>query len=103
MDLGIDVEEWKEKPPERLVFGKYGEMSNRERAIRAYSSLVLAVPFANLLMTSSPSAGRAVVALVSFGVSFAVGWRALYETLHVGDDVDDTSEPVADVEEGSSP
>jgi len=60
-------------------------MTNRERAERVYVAFVLAVPFVNLLLTAKRSAGRAVVALASFGLSFVVGWRAGYETLHVGD------------------
>lgn len=101
-----EMEDWSR---ERLILGERGEMSNRERAIRVYLALVLAVPFANLVLTSSPTAGRALVALVSFGASFLVGWRAGYETLHVGDrdrePVEERDgEPLADASagEGSS-
>lgn len=79
------VTQVREQPLERLIMGEYGGMSNRERALRVYLSLVMAMPFANLVVTSDPTALRSVVALVSFGVSFTVGWRAGYETLHVGD------------------
>jgi hypothetical protein len=89
MNLNKDtLGEVTEQTPERLIMGAYGEMSNRERAVRVYVALALAVPFANLLVTASPTPGRAVVALLSFGAAFAVGWRAGYETLHVGDRAD---------------
>ncbi len=86
MNLNKDIlGELAEQTTERLVMGEYGEMSNRERAVRVYAALVFAVPFANLLITSSPTPARGVLALLSFGASFVVGWRAGYETLHVGD------------------
>jgi len=86
MNLNKDaLGEVTEQTPERLLMGEYGEMSNRERAVRVYVGLALAVPFVNLLVTSSPTPARGVLALGSFGLAFLVAWRAGYETLHVGD------------------
>ncbi len=92
------IEDLAEQPPERLLMGKYGEMSNRERAVRVYLALAFSVPFVNLLVASSPTAGRAIIALLSFGLAFLIGWRAGYETLHVGDREHDhtNSDPLED-------
>lgn len=101
------LEELRERPPERLLMGAYGEMSNRERAVRVYVSLVLAVPFVQLLVTTSPTAKGALIAIASFGLSFAIGWRAGYEALHVGDRnrepvEEPEGDPLAEVEESGS-
>lgn len=101
--MNIDeLGEWTERPPERLIMGKYGDMSNKERAVRVYLALALAVPFVRLVVTTEPSAGGAVVALASFGLSFVVGWRAGYETLHVGGDPDRAGNPLGSVDESYS-
>lgn len=97
MNLGKEtLQDLTERPRERLIMGEYGEMSNHERAVRVYVALALAVPFVNLLVTSSPTAGRAIVALVSFGLAFIVGGRAFFETLHGPDHAGD---PGANVDE----